>query len=224
MFKIVCEFDNTIAVTNVVEDLLNEFASPAWHLLARDRDQGRINAQQCLARQIAMVRAQPHQLTRFFHYQVIDFAFPAFAEFCALRDLSLVVVSDGFEMGIRQILARHTVGHLPIVANRLEQCGADRWTATFPARIEYCSTGTGVCLCTAANGGPLPIVLIGEGPSTMCFAQHSDLVLAKGRLQDYCVAQHIPHLQVSDFTQVLLIFQQLLSHPWDVTEHKGYYH
>jgi 2,3-diketo-5-methylthio-1-phosphopentane phosphatase len=224
VFNIVCGFDRTIAVTDVVDHLFNEFAGPERQLIERDRIEGRISARDYLARQTALLRAHQHELTRFFHSVEIDRVFPIFAEFCASRHLPLLIISDGFDLAIRQILARHGLGHLLIIANHLEQRALNRWQVTFPYGSPYCRTGGGVCKCKIANGGAKPVILIGDGRSNTCLARQADLVLAKGYLADYCVTQRIPYLQISGFADALLVLQQLLSHPWHATDTGVRYH
>ena len=224
MFKIVCDFDGTISVTDVVDDLLDKFATPEWQVIERNWIEGRINARECLARQTALVRAQKHDLIRFFHSVMIDPAFSAFTEFCTAHHLSLSIVSDGFDLAIQQILTRHGLDPLVIVANHFEQRGNERWEVTFPYRADTCRAGGGVCKCMVANGGGKPVILIGDGRSDICLARRADLVLAKGYLTEYCEAHHIPHLPINGFADVILIVQQLLSYSWHATDTVVHYH
>ena len=221
MFRIICDFDGTITVTDVVDQLLEEFAAPEWQAIEREWCEGYISSQECLSRQVALLRAQRHQLTRFFHQVAIDSTFPAFAEFCAARSLPLIVVSDGFDIAVRQVLARHRLGHLPVVANRLELYTMDRWSLTCPYAATHCQLRAGVCKCRVIGPTDKQIVLIGDGRSDTCVARHADIVLAKGYLADYCVTERIPHLQIRGFADALLILQQLLSY---TTEPVQYYH
>ncbi|MGE4093131.1 MAG: 2,3-diketo-5-methylthio-1-phosphopentane phosphatase [Candidatus Binatia bacterium] len=211
MFKIVCSFDAMIAETDVVEALLTEFALPQWRDIEREWLEGRIDNSERRSRQTALVRAQRHQLTRLIHSVVIDSTFPSFAAFCTARNLEIVVVSGGFDILIRQVLTRHCVGHLSVIANRLRQITADRWQMGFPYQSQYCETDSGLCTCKAIHRGDKPVLFIGSGLSEICFARRADLVFAKGHLADYCRTRRLPHLEIHSFADALLILEQLLA-------------
>jgi hypothetical protein len=93
-----------------------------------------------------------------------------------------LIISDGFDLAIRQILARHGLGHLLIIANHLEQRALNRWQVTFPYGSPYCRTGGGVCKCKIANGGAKPVILIGDGRSNLAWHDRPTLSSPKGIL------------------------------------------
>jgi 2-hydroxy-3-keto-5-methylthiopentenyl-1-phosphate phosphatase len=212
VFRIICDFDGTITITDVVDQLLEEFAAPEWQAIEQEWLKGDINSRECLSRQVALLRAQRHQLTRFLHQVVIDSAFPAFAEFCAAHKLPLMIVSDGFDIVVRQVLARHGLGYLPVIANRLELCTTDRWFLRCPYANNHCRVQAGVCKCQVVGVNDKQTILIGDGRSDTCIARRADIVLAKGYLADYCTTERIAHLQISSFADAFLILQQLLSY------------
>jgi len=221
VFRIICDFDGTITITDVVDQLLEEFATPEWQELEREWHEGTLSSQECMSRQVALMRMPRQHLTWFLYQIAIDAAFPAFANFCAAQLLPLTIVSDGFDIVVRQVLARHGLGHLPVVANHLEMYAADRWTLSFPYAVKHCRGQSGICKCQVLVPTAKQTVLISNARSDTCIARRADIVLAKGYLADYCVTESIPHLAISGFADAFLILQQLLAHE---TKQVAYYH
>lgn len=213
MFKILCDFDGAIAVTNVFVRLLEEFALSQWRVIEQDWLEGRINARERLSCQVALLRSRPHEMVRFCHKIEIDPTFPAFTGFCNARQFPLLVVSNGLDLLVRQALARRGLGHIPIIANQLKQRGEDHWQVTFPYRDPRCGRGTGVCQSMIPLTQTKPVVFIGDGRSDHCFVRQANLVLAKGSLVHYCLRHDIAHLAIDSFAEALLILQQLGSDP-----------
>ena len=211
MFKIICDFDGVIAVTNVFVRLLEEFALSQWRVIEQDWLEGRISARERLSCQVALIRAHSYEMVRFCHNIEIDPTFPAFTEFCNARQFPILVVSNGLDLLVQQALARRGLGHLLIIANQLKQRGEDHWQVTFPYRVTRCWRGTGVCQSTVTLTHTKPVVFIGDGRSDRCFVRQADLVLAKGSLVHYCLRHDIAHLAVDSFADALLILQQLSS-------------
>lgn len=194
------DFDGTICPIDTTDFLLETFADPAWLDIEAQWQAGEINSRECLARQIALIRARPEEIDAALAGIALD---PAFADFLrAARAIGahVSVVSDGFDRSIRTLLAAAGID-LPVACNRLVQAGPDRWRAEFGAVDAACSNGT--CKCAAvqpdANLVPPRVILVGDGRSDFCLARRADFVLAKGRLATFCAAEGIAHRPISGF-------------------------
>lgn len=199
----IVDFDGTIAPTDTVDELLQKFA-PGWEGLERDWVEGRINSQECMSGQIALVRGERAELCDFLESVAIDPSFRAFVDFARTFG-EVVVVSDGLDYPIRHALAKAGID-VPVFANALTF--RDRGLAIgFPHRDAGCRVGSGTCKCavsrTADAGRGMPVVLIGDGKSDQCIARIADVVFAKSKLRTICEAEGIPHFPFETFADVI---------------------
>lgn len=219
-WRILCDFDGTIATRDVTDSLLEEFALPGWEEIESAWKNGRIGSRDCMSGQVDLIRATRRQLDDHLDSVEIDPGFPAFAATCADAGVPLTVVSDGLDYAIRRILVRHGLGGLPILANRLEMAGPDRYRLAFPHANPDCAKSSGTCKCAiaasgatgGARGGVLNL-LIGDGASDMCAAGAVDLVFAKDKLLTYCRDRHLPFVAFRDFVHASDLLATLLEEP-----------
>jgi 2,3-diketo-5-methylthio-1-phosphopentane phosphatase len=214
--RIICDFDGTIALEDVTDTLLERFALPEWRTIEDDWKAGRIGSRECMLRQVALLRASPDEIDRRLDHVAIDPGFPRFVATAARLGCELLVVSDGLDYAIRRVLGRHGLDHLPIMANRLELIGADRWRLGFPHASDGCAKGSGTCKCNIAtgNGGDKRLrVLIGDGASDFCATNAVHMVFAKDRLLEHCRANALPHVGFTGFAEVGRLLADLLAAP-----------
>jgi 2,3-diketo-5-methylthio-1-phosphopentane phosphatase len=209
----IIDFDGTVAPTDTVDALLEQFADPEWRRIEEDWVAGRINSRECMAAQLALVAADRPALEDFFRSVVID---PAFAEFVryATTFADLAVVSDGVDYPIRQALQGLCDPPISVFANRLtfRPGGLE---LSFPYADAACSVKSGLCKCAVTRaidaGRGLTTVLIGDGRSDQCIARIADYVLAKGSLIAFCEAEQIPYMPFETFSDVLTMIRG-----WDI--------
>lgn len=197
------DFDGTIVSRDATDYLLERFAAPEWRDIEQDWQAGRIGSRECLARQTVLLRATPAELDQAVDELDVDAGFASFLRFCRDHGIASTIVSDGFDRVIARVLRRHGFS-LPAAANRLEPVGSDGWRLSFPhARID-CRALAGHCKCTtAARETAMLKVVVGDGRSDFCVADHADLVFAKSTLRDLCEAGGMPHVPFRDFHDIV---------------------
>jgi 2-hydroxy-3-keto-5-methylthiopentenyl-1-phosphate phosphatase len=200
-WHIVCDFDGTITPTDVIDNVLERFADPAWVDIEDQWLNGQMGSRECLSRQIALVKAYPAQLLSYFDSVTIDPGFPAFVDHVLNLGATLDIVSDGLEQGIARILSRHQLPLLPIIANGLRQVDQNSWRIVFPHASDACRAASGNCKCRSSPTDRR-VLVIGDGKSDMCVASTADFVFAKGRLADFCAQNGIPHARFDSFTEL----------------------
>jgi 2,3-diketo-5-methylthio-1-phosphopentane phosphatase len=195
------DFDGTIAPGDPTDTVFDRFCDPAWREIEREWQQGRCTGRDCMARQVDLLRATPEALDRLLRTFAIDPHFPGFVELCRRWRLQVVVVSDGMDRVVRQVL--RTAGlDLPFFANRLQWLGSDRWKLGFPHARADCAAALGNCKCShRRQGGRGAIeIAVGDGRSDYCLARRAHVVLAKGQLAAHCRSESIPHWPIADFS------------------------
>lgn len=213
-WRVLCDFDGTIAIEDVTDSLLERFAEDGWEQIEADWKAGRIGSRECMARQVELIHASQAELDDHLDGIAIDPAFPSFVARCQAKNVPLTVVSDGLDYAIRRILERHGLSDVPIIANRLERTGWERYRLTFPYANAACAKASGTCKCKVAEAcSPAMSLLIGDGTSDMCAAGSVDLVFAKDKLLTYCRDEGLPVVAFDHFGQATLLLDTLLDEP-----------
>lgn len=213
-WTVLCDFDGTIATVDVTDELLGAFALPPWQQLEQQWRDGEISARECMARQVDLLRVARSELYAHLARVHIDPGFREFVADCRSRELPLQIVSDGIDLAIRRVLARHGLRGLPVAANRLIATSRDTYTLEFPHARPGCTAASGTCKCAIAQAcRPQRVLLIGDGRSDFCLAQRADFVFAKDKLARHCEQQGIAHRSFGDFSDVRFLLSELLDHP-----------
>ena len=215
-WQIACDFDGTIAMEDVTDSLLAAFAAPSWQDIETEWRTGRIGSRECMARQVALLHCGPEDLDRRIDQVKIDSGFPAFVRYCEAQGVPLRILSDGLDYAIRRILTRHGLGHLDVVANRLEILPKGRYQLGFPYASEACSAASGTCKCRNAGAAPEEerrTLLIGDGASDFCAAESADLIFAKDKLLAFARDRALAHVEFADFAEARRLLAALFARP-----------
>lgn len=206
-WHIVCDFDGTVTPFDVTDALLTRFAPPEWEVVEQQWVENRITARQCMAEQIAMLRAEQDEMDAFLDTIPLTDGFVDFLREAAVYSLPVSIVSDGLDYAIRRILALRSLPPVPVTANALRRAhGA--YTLDFPYGKPACPSG--VCKCAVVNGLQAKgtrVLLIGDGLSDCCAARQADAVLArKGKaLHALCKEASLPYAVFENFHDVICL-------------------
>jgi 2,3-diketo-5-methylthio-1-phosphopentane phosphatase len=212
-WTILCDFDGTISVEDVIDSLLDRYGRPGWERLEQDWRAGRIGSRACMSGQVALLDMCREELDAHLAEVWIDHAFPGFVAQARALGVSIQVVSDGLDYAIERILRRYGLDHLPVAANHLAPgVPPQRWQLSSPFQAPGCASGTCKCACVAQAraGGARRTLLIGDGASDFCAADRVDFVFAKHRLIEHCRAAGIPYAPITGFEDALAMLPALL--------------
>ena len=197
--RVFVDFDGTISLEDTTDVILERFADPEWRKVESEWLAGIIGSRECLARQIDLVRATPEELDSVVEDVPLDPHFPELVALCLNHGVPLTVISDGLDRIITKMLARAGVD-VPVLANRLEWRGQNRWRLGFPHEAGDCRSQAGNCKCQALAGEPGKVrILIGDGRSDFCAAETADLVVAKGALAEHCQSTGLAYIVFGNF-------------------------
>lgn len=211
-WTILCDFDGTISVEDVIDALLDRYGRPGWEILERDWRAGRIGSRECMRGQVELLEMTRAELDAALAELWIDHAFPAFVDETRRLGIPVRIASDGLDYAIRAILARYGLDDLPVAANHLAPGILPKlWTLESPCQAAGCRSGTCKCACVArARSGGARTLLIGDGVSDFCAAERADFVFAKHRLIEHCRASGIPYVPITGFDEALELLPRLL--------------
>jgi 2-hydroxy-3-keto-5-methylthiopentenyl-1-phosphate phosphatase len=218
MMRIFSDFDGTIAIEDVGDRLSRRFAGPqVSEIIGKYRD-GSINARECLIGKCEAVEsATQGEVEQFIDEFSLDPTFKGFVEFCRIREIPLVALSDGLDFYVGRLLTINGFGDLRFLSNHLEFVSTGNSTKLVPS-FPYTDAECLLCgnckrnhLLTLSADDDI-IVYIGDGISDQCPVRYADIVFAKGSLIRHCQEQNITYHEFRDFNDVIqrleLILQQ----------------
>ena len=207
------DFDGTISVKDVTDTLLTRFGQPGWQALEAQWERGEIGSRECMKGQVALLDMSEGELRAHLDTIEIDPAFAGFVEVARTHGVRVQVVSDGIDAAIRHVLARHGLGHLEVIANRLVQTGERNWRLESPWASARCQRASGNCKCERlAEQQNLHgrVLYVGDSTSDFCVSHQADFVLAKYKLIAHCQAHGIAHAPFETFAQATVLLEKVV--------------
>ena len=203
------DFDGTITQADVIDQILNQLASPAWRKIEAEWVAGRIGSRECLSRQLALVNTTSRELRDLIDSIELDPHFRDFYRAVRRRRIPFYVVSDGLDYVIRRVM--RNMGARQPLRNGLEFFSSELsirpegLEIRFPHATAHCKHGCATCkpqIIQKLRGESRPVVYIGDGLSDRFAAGVADVVLAKGRLLEFCRQQGIACTPFKTFRDV----------------------
>lgn len=212
MYRIYCDFDATVTVNDVWDSIFKTFGKPNAFTVWEKFNTGEYTAAQCITEACASVEnGDPIAVAEMFRSQELRAGFPEFVEFCKGESLEITIVSDGFSMYIRPILAQHGL-EMPFYTNTIELQSDGTLSVEFTHGRESCRR-CGACKCAAiatTSADEDTIVYIGDGYSDICPIEIADVVFARDMLRSFCGKKGIPYHPFEDFATVTEILKTYL--------------
>lgn len=210
-YVVFCDFDGTITLKDTTDAILQRYADPQWETVEREWLDGKFGSEECLRRQMGLVKAGKSEIVSLLDTMEIDPHFADFVKLCEKEAIPLHVVSDGFDFVIDRVLTRGGFGHLKHYANTLLFRG-DRLDTAFSNSKPDCDT------CATCKVGLLnrlrkageKVVVIGDGFSDHYIAQCADIVFAKHKLRSFCEKNMIPFHPFETFSGVIAQMKDII--------------
>jgi 2-hydroxy-3-keto-5-methylthiopentenyl-1-phosphate phosphatase len=215
------DFDGTVSSRDAVDLILDMFADERWLAVEEDWRAGRIGSRECLARQMALVRAAPRELDALLASIELDAGLGALLETCARLDVPVSIVSDGFDYCIRRILdtardprVAKLLRGVRVYSSRLAPAGASRWRTEFPYFSRACAHGCATCkpaVMDLLNARTAATVFVGDGLSDIHAARAADFVFAKKSLARFCRERAVWHTTYESLAEVAARLDDVVS-------------
>jgi len=211
------DFDGTISLVDVTDVILERFADPSWRQVEEEWTRGSIGSEECLRRQMALVKATPNELNALIDAVPVDPDFPRFYRFAQKQQLPFYIVSDGFDYAIRRVLKRVGAdGELRngkhLFSSALRLAGGELHPS-FPHSKINCPHGCATCkaaIIQRVRGERRPVVFVGDGLSDRFAVEEADMIFAKQELLDYCRERGLAHIPFETFGDVQARLAELL--------------
>jgi len=203
-FVVFCDFDGTITLKDTTDAILQRYADPRWEAVERDWLDGKFGSEECLRRQMSLVRAGRKDIVSLLDTMEIDPRFAEFARLCEREEIPLHVVSDGFDFVIDHVMTRAGFGHLKHFANTLifRENGLDTAFSNSKPDCDTCATCK-VGLMNRLARAEDTAVVIGDGFSDHYIAQCADILFAKHKLRTFCESNRVPFHPFETFGDII---------------------
>ena len=214
MYRIFCDFDETVTTRDVGSQILSQFGTILAFDIWKDFDAGIKTPAECLRIACETVtQVTETEMAALIDAQVFRAGFPEFIDFCRDRSIPFTIVSDGFSIYIRRMLAERGFSHIPIWTNTIELSADGTLDVSFEHEREGCDRCAS-CKCAGiltTSEDSDTIVYLGDGYSDWCPAKLSDVVFATRDLKRQCGELGIPHHPFEDFFEVRAILENYLA-------------
>jgi len=201
---VISDFDGTITTKDSLVEILNKFASPDWHKIAKLINKGRLGTRIGLRKEFNLCKVTKKEFVNFLIKNIkIDAAFKNFLQFCKRKKFKFLVVSGGFGLNIKTIFEKFGIKGVPFHANSVK-FNKDVAELKFPPEAKTCKT------CSHCKAPYIVqfkkkgyfTIYIGDSVTDRCPVRVADLAFAKHHLAEYCKAKGIKYIPYNTFGQI----------------------
>ena len=205
------DFDDTAAVQNVAELLLNRFGDPGWTEVRRQFRDGAMNLKEYQEITFRNIRADRPAMQHYVReHALLRPYFSELHKFCRNNGIPLAVVSQGLDFYISALLERDGLGDVPIYAvdTTFEQGRISyHYNHAYPGRESQGNSKALIVERYQQQG--YYVVFAGDGASDQEASRQADMVFAHRTLARYCEQEGIEYHPFQDFRAILLAVREL---------------
>jgi len=198
------DFDGTITEKDTLVFLAEQLGGGPQMVQTMGRliHEGKLSLRDGIAGEMRSIRAPFAEARALLLEQVkIDPGFPAFARWCAERQIPLTVLSAGFKEIVALFISADEFPGLEIRANTLQPDEQKGWQCLFRDQTPFGHDKAQAL--REAHKQDRQVVFIGDGLSDRAPAEVADEVFAKPDLAEYCHTRGIHCHQYQTFDEVL---------------------
>ena len=203
-----CDFDGTITEEDVSFILLDAFADDDWRQIDREYRAGRISVGRFNGDAFAMVKADRETLLKVARSKVkIRPGFPEVVACCRRKGFRLVIISNGLDFYIEEILRDMGVTGIEVHAARtcfhpgslsVQYIGPDENPLDEDVKEAYVNS-------YLKEG--YRVIYVGDGISDISPAGRCHHIFATGELLSYCKQTNLGCIPFTDFSQVVRVLE-----------------
>jgi len=205
------DFDDTAAVQNVAEMILEEFGEPTWKDIRSRFRNGEMTLKTYQELAFQEITVHPNILGEYAAGNVdLRPGFYEVYEYCAESHIPLVVVSLGLDLYIKPVLAHNGFHDVPVhcVETRYEDGELTYLYRDVKSGKEDEGNSKGLVVQSFKRQG-CQVVYAGDGRSDFEAAREADIVIARSILIDECKAHNINYSVFEDFYDILQILKSV---------------
>ena len=205
-----CDFDGTITEEDVSFMLLDAYADGDWRQILREHEEGKISVGRFNTEAFAMVKADRESLLEVARANMkIRPGFHELVACCRRKDFRFVIVSNGLDFYIEEILRNIGVGDIEVFAAKISfhpESLKVQYIGPDGSRLDEDFKGAYVNSFLSKG---YRIVYIGNGTSDISPASQCHYIFATGNLLAHCEQTNLDCTPFTDFNQVVSILELL---------------
>ena len=210
------DFDDTAAVQNVAELLLNRFGAPSWPEVRQQFRNGQLSLMEYQEITFREMRADRSAMQHYVkEYARLRPWFPELRRFCrspgpGQAPIPFAVVSQGLDFYISAVLERDGFDDVPVYAVDTEfEDGriSYHYRHNYPGMESRGNSKAFIVEQYQRQG--YYVVFAGDGASDIEASQQADMVFAHRTLARFCDAEGIRYTPFKDFKSALVAVRQL---------------
>ncbi len=205
-----CDFDGTITEEDISFMLLDAFANGNWRQLLREYQEGKISVGHFNTEAFAMVKADRQSLLKVAKSKVkIRPGFHKLVACCRRKGFRLVIVSNGLDFYIEEILSDIGMGDIEVFAaqTRFHSEGLKvQYIGPDGSHLDEDFKGAYVNLFLKEG---YRIIYVGNGTSDLSPARQCHYIFATGDLLTHCQQTNLNFTAFTDFNEVVRVLELL---------------
>ena len=203
MWAILSDFDGTILREDAAEQVLDRFAKPGWKRFSGLLTAGKINVEECVSKQYAMIEAATRK-------EVVDYAlaryrprpgFKTLLRVCKRHDAAFVVVSAGIDFCIRDAFTAMRIQMPRLICPKSSFVSHHGLRLSFPKKRYPESRDFKEDAVIDLKARRFKVAYAGDGTGDVNAAERADVVFAvkESMLERMCVRKQIPYRGIETF-------------------------
>jgi 2-hydroxy-3-keto-5-methylthiopentenyl-1-phosphate phosphatase len=204
-----CDFDGTVTYKDISFMLLDAFVGFEWREYLDRYQEGKITVGEFSRRTFRMVKATREEMLSFMKNRVrMRPGFKQFVQLCKDKNYRLVIVSNGFDFYIGDILKRLGSGHIEYHAAEaiFRPEGLDlRYTNPEGKEID---ADFKLSYMQKFLGDGYRVIYVGDGNSDFDPARRCYRVFATDSLLRRCQYRNIPCIPFNDFFDIIKVMEK----------------
>jgi len=203
-----CDFDGTITIEDASFAILDAYIPGKWQSLFEEYQQGKMTVGEFNSTVFGMVKADKETLLEMIREKVsVRTGFSEFVEYCQQKDYRIVIVSNGLDFYIEDILQRYEITDVEVHASNTIFSVHNLTVRHRGPDGNYLDEDVKAAYTDFFLGQGYRIVYLGDGRSDVLPASKSHHVFATGSLIEYCNSENIPYVPFTDFHQVVKVME-----------------
>ena len=212
MLTVQCDFDDTIATSNVSFLLLQAFGSEGWQRIQALYDAGEISVEENNRRQFALLNADRAAIEDLVLSNVeVRPGFSEFVEYCLDSGIHFTVVSNGIDFYVLPVMRSLGLSGIEVHCAR-SQITSSGVALSYPDPSgSDCLHGFKLSWLRHHQSRRRSVVYIGDGKSDIPAASEADHVIARSALYGHFQSNGLPCDEFQDFFDVRKAVERIAS-------------
>ena len=205
-----CDFDGTVTEEDVSFMLLDAFSNGDWRQLHREYEEAKMSVGRFNSDAFAMVKADRESLLEIANSKVkIRPGFHEMVACCHRKDFRLVIVSNGLDFYIKDILRNIGVGEIEVFAARTRFQPEGLNVQYIGPDGSYLDDDFKEAYVNSFLGEGYRILYMGNGTSDLAPARQCHHIFATGNLLAHCRQTNLDCTPFTNFHQVVKVLELL---------------